>query len=105
VNIALMTNNIISVWLVLSTNWIPLTVQVPNGTGGSIPKQMEIGIIETNKFANVVIDGVTNSIFIGQDNNFGSYNLIRSKSMAIAHFKSYDYYTNIIVSNGMYWPN
>jgi hypothetical protein len=58
-----MTNSIV-ILTVLSTNWLPMTVQAPNGDGTVKELQKEIGITMMNRYADVVADGITNKILL-----------------------------------------
>jgi len=61
-----MTNTINSILLftVLHTNWLSMTLPQPKGDGTTTAREVEIGIIESNRFAVVVADGTTNRILI-----------------------------------------
>lgn len=58
-----MTNTVIMLTL-LSTNWLPITLQAPIGDGSNHELKKEIGIIVSNRYAQVVADNKTNRILI-----------------------------------------
>lgn len=61
-----MTNSVLLL-TVIATNWLPLTVQSPNGDGTTSPKNVQIGILISNRFARVVADGKTNQILVSSE--------------------------------------
>lgn len=56
--------NTITLLTALSTNWMPMTLQSPNGDGTCSAAQKEIGIVVSNRYAQVVADGRTNKILV-----------------------------------------
>lgn len=56
--------NTITLLTALSTNWLPMTLQSPNGDGTCSAAQKEIGIVVSNRYAQVVADGRTNKILV-----------------------------------------
>lgn len=56
--------NTVTILTILSTNWLPMTLAVPNGDGTTSKNIHEIGIVVSNRYARVVADGTTNQILL-----------------------------------------
>lgn len=60
-------NNTVILFTVLATNWLPITVQQPNGDGSTKPVNKEVGILVSNQMARVVTGKTTNTILVSSE--------------------------------------
>lgn len=67
----------------LSTNWLPMTLQSPNGDGTCSLVQKEVGIIVSNRYAQVVADGRTNKILVSSSAMLPVELLIRDRPQSM----------------------
>src|SRR5688572_25011389 len=79
---------------VLATNWLPMSVAQANGDGTTRNKAMEVGIVVSNRYAQVWADGESNQVLISSTPIATTPLLLREKPAL----------TNSIVF-GWSWPN
>ena len=88
--------NTITLLTVLSTNWLPMTLQSPNGDGTCSAVQKEVGIVVSNRYAQVVADGSTNKILVSSSAMLPVKLLIRDQQKYIT-------VTSMMLTNTQGW--
>jgi len=60
-------SNLFDVTTSLTTNWLGLSLAVPNGDGTTRSATREVGIITSNRHAIFVVDGKTNRVLVSSE--------------------------------------
>lgn len=71
-----MTNTLLFA-TVLATNWLPITIDKPNGDGTTRKENWEVGVIVSNRFAVFKADGLTNRVLVSSGIQMPEKSLVR----------------------------
>ena len=83
---------------IVSTNWLPMSVEVPTGHGTTTKVEKEIGILSSNRYAKVIADNKTNTMLLSSEP-------VLPKAMLVRDKETWQLTTNWIITVPPYWTN